>query len=276
MNPHQSHSVSPRALLASIASNRQLALQMIRREVVGRYRGSIIGLAWSFFNPLFMLSIYTFVFTVVFKARWGGIIDGGKTDFAILMFAGLIVYGLFAECVNRAPALILSNVNYVKKVVFPLEILPWVAFGSALFHAMISLVVLLLAQLILLHRLPWTAILFPVALLPLVFITLGVTWFLASLGVYLRDVTHVIAVLTTVLLYVSPIFYPISAIPQRFVELIKLNPLTYLIEEARNTLIYGRVPDVGSWLLMMAIGVLIAYVGFVWFQKTRKGFADVL
>ena len=125
-------------MAASVWRNRSLIVAMVKREVVGRYRGSIMGLAWSFFSPLLMLMIYTFVFSVVFKARWGVGGEESKTDFAIILFVGMIVHGLFAECVNRAPALILSNVNYVKKVIFPLEILPWVAFGSALFHTAIS------------------------------------------------------------------------------------------------------------------------------------------
>jgi lipopolysaccharide transport system permease protein len=276
MNPHQTHSISPRALVASLTGNAQLAAQMVRREVVGRYRGSFMGMAWSFFNPILMLCIYTFVFTVVFKAKWGIDASGGRANFAILMFAGLIVYGVFAECVNRAPALILSNVNYVKKIVFPLEVLPWVAFGSALFHSLISTVVLLVAQLLVFHTIPWTVVIFPLILLPLAFITIGISWFLASLGVYLRDVSHVILVLTSVLLYVSPIFYPISAVPVKYRGIISLNPLTSLIEDARDTLIYGKIPDFGSWALMMAIGMIVLYIGFVWFQKTRKGFADVL
>lgn len=276
MNPHQSQPTSPLALFSSLTKHRQLALQMMRREVVGRYRGSMMGLAWSFFNPLLMLSIYTFVFTVAFKARWGESVGGGKTDFAILMFVGLIVHGLFAECVNRAPTLIMSNVNYVKKVIFPLEILPCVAFGSALFHAGISLIVLLLAQLILTHSLPWTVILFPLVLLPLVFITLGVAWFLAALGVYVRDTAQVTGIFTTVLLYLSPVFYPISVLPARFGKWLQLNPLTYIIDEGRNTLIFGQVPDLGLWLVMTLAGLLIACAGFAWFQKTRKGFSDVL
>lgn len=262
--------------MGSLASNVQLAAQMVRREVVGRYRGSIMGMAWSFFNPVLMLGIYTFVFTIVFRAKWGVDVSGGRANFAILMFAGLIVYGMFAECVNRAPALILSNVNYVKKIVFPLEVLPWVAFGSALFHSLISTVVLLLVQLLVFHFVPWTVIIFPLILLPLAFITIGISWLLASLGVYLRDVSHVILVLTSVLMYVSPIFYPIGAVPQKYRAIIRLNPLSYLIEGARDTLIYGKIPDFSSWALMMMVGLLAFYAGFVWFQKTRKGFADVL
>ncbi|MEG2040776.1 MAG: ABC transporter permease, partial [Hafnia sp.] len=129
-----------------------------------------------------------FVFSVVFKSRWGSSGTDSKSDFAVILFVGMIAHGLFAECVNRAPGLILSNVNYVKKVIFPLEVLPWVAFGSAVFHSLISLGVLLLVQLVLAHQLVWTALLFPFVLLPLVFITMGFSWFLASLGVYVRDI----------------------------------------------------------------------------------------
>lgn len=272
----QKFSTSPQELFASLWRNRSLVRALVKREVVGRYRGSVMGIAWSFFNPLLMLVIYTFVFSVVFKARWG--VDGGesKTDFAILLFVGLIVHGLFAECVNRAPGLILSNANYVKKVVFPLEILPWVAFGSALFHTTISLVVLLLAQLILSQQMPWTVILFPFVLLPLVFGTMGFAWFLAGLGVYVRDIGQITGIFTTVLLFLSPVFYPISALPVKYQGWLQLNPLAFIIEKGRNTLIFGRMPDFSQWAVMFAAGVLIAWAGFAWFQKTRKGFADVL
>ena len=243
---------------------------------MGRYRGSVIGIAWSFFNPLLMLVIYTFVFSVVFKARWGVGGDESKTDFAILLFVGLIVHGLFAECVNRAPKLILSNVNYVKKVIFPLEILPWVAFGSALFHTTINLVVLLLAQLILSQRMPWTVILFPFILLPLFFVTMGFSWFIAALGVYVRDIGEITGIFTTVLLFVSAVFFPISALPMQYQSWLELNPLVFIIEEGRNSLIFGQLPDFGRWGMMLAAGMLIAWAGFAWFQKTRRGFADVL
>jgi lipopolysaccharide transport system permease protein len=249
---------------------------MTRREVVGRYRGSALGLAWSFFNPILMLVIYTFVFSTVFKARWG--VGGGesKGNFAIILFVGMIVHGLFAECINRAPQLIISNVNYVKKVVFPLEILPWVAMGSALFHASISLVVLLTVQLILNFWLPWTAILFPLIMLPLVFATMGFAWFLAATGVFVRDIAQTTGIFTSVLLFISPVFYPISALPQKFQIILLLNPLTFIIEEARKVLIGGKLPDLAGLGLYCMISLLIAWAGFWWFQKTRRGFADVL
>jgi len=267
---------SPRELTASLWRNRSLVMALTKREVLGRYRGSVMGIAWSFFNPILMLLVYTFVFSVVFKARWAVGSEENKTDFAIILFVGMIVHGLFAECLNRAPGLILSNVNYVKKVIFPLEILPCVALGSALFHAAISLIVLLLAQLILNQHLMWTALLFPCVLLPLVFSTMGFAWFLAGLGVYVRDIGQITGMVTTVLLFLSPVFYPISALPEQYQAWLHLNPLTFIIEEGRNTLIFGRVPDIGAWGMMLAAGMLISWIGFAWFQKIRKGFADVL
>jgi lipopolysaccharide transport system permease protein len=248
---------------------------MTTREVVGRYRGSVMGLAWSFFNPILMLAVYTFVFSEIFKARWVGM-DTGKGGFAILLFVGMIVHGLFAECANRAPSLILTNGNYVKKVVFPLEILPVITLGSALFHSSISLLVLLIAQVILTHTMQWTALLFPLILVPLLLATLGFSWFLASLGVFLRDVGHVIAVLTTVLLFLSPVLYPVAALPEVYQPWLRLNPLTYIIEESRNVLLFGHLPQWDSLGIAMIIGALIAAAGFWFFQKTRKGFADVL
>lgn len=276
MNPHQAHKASLTEMVASLWRNRQLILQMSKREVVGRYRGSVMGMAWSFFNPVLMLAVYTFVFSVVFQTRWGVAGEASKTSFAILLFVGMIVHGLFAECANRAPSLILGNVNYVKKVVFPLEILPWVAMGSALFHAAISLLVLLVAQLIFHQSLPWTVVLFPLVLLPLLLATMGATWFLAAIGVYLRDVSQTIGIITTVLLFLSPIFYPISALPEQYRIWLHLNPLTFIIEEGRKTLVFGQMPDWSGWGVYMVVSVAIAWMGFWWFQKTRKGFADVL
>jgi lipopolysaccharide transport system permease protein len=263
-------------MASSLWCNRQLISRLSRREVVGRYQGSIIGILWSFLNPLFMLVVYTFVFSVVFKARWGVGEDETKFQFAVVLFAGLIVHGLFSEVLNRAPNLVLSNVNYVKKVLFPLEILPGIAMGAALFHSTISLTVLLAASVLFNGYLPWTAILIPLVLFPLVILTLGLAWMLASLGVFLRDVGQTINIITLVLLFLSPIFYPLTALPIEFQPLIMVNPLTFIIEQTRDVLIWGHLPNwIGLGIYtMLAIGV--AWSGFAWFQKTRKGFADVL
>ncbi len=217
INPHAAQPTSPVALIKSLWRNRQLIVQMTKREVVGRYKGSAMGLAWSFFNPVFMLVVYTFVFSEIFKSRWGGVGgDDSKTKFAVVLFVGMIVLSLFSEVLNRAPGLILSNVNYVKKVVFPLEILPVIAMGAALFHGLISLGVLLAAFTLFNGYLHWTAIFTPLVLLPLVILTTGLGWMLASLGVFLRDVGQTIGIITTVLMFLSPVFYPVTAVPERF------------------------------------------------------------
>lgn len=277
MNPHADQPATLAALTRSLWLNRQLIAQMATREVAGRYKGSALGLAWSFFNPVFMLTVYTFVFSEVFKARWGG--SGGeesKTQFAVVLFVGLIVQGLFTEVLNRAPGLILSNVNYVKKVVFPIEILPVIAMGTALFHGLISLCVLLAAFALFNGFLHWTVVFTPLVLLPLIVLSLGLTWMLASLGVFLRDVGQTIGILTTVLMFLSPVFYPITAVPERFRPIIMANPLTFIIEQAREVLIWGHLPN---WLglgIYSIVAFFVAWMGYVWFQKTRKGFADVL
>ena len=271
----QKFSISPKELVASLWRNRSLVRALIHREVVGRYRGSVMGILWSFFNPLLMLLVYTFVFSVIFKARWSTGSDS-KTEFALVLFAGLIVFNLFAECFTRAPSLILSNVNYVKKVVFPLEVLPWVVLGSALFHASVSLVVWLLAYAVLFGVPHATVILLPLVLLPLALLTVGLTWALASLGVYLRDVSQFVGSLTTVLMFLSPIFFPVSALPEKFRQLLLLNPLTPAIEQVRDVLYWGKVPSMGMLLIYFLGAVFVAWLGFAWFQKTRKGFADVL
>lgn len=264
----------PAGFLRSFWLNRELIIQMTRREVVGRYRGSVMGLAWSFFNPILMLVVYTFVFSEVFQSRWAG--QEGKGNFAILLFVGMIIHGLFAECANRAPSLILSNANYVKKVVFPLEILPVVTLGAALFHTAISVAVLLLAQLLISGTLVPTAGFFLLLLLPLCLATLGLCWALAAFGVYLRDVGQIITVLTTVLLFLSPVLYPVSALPPAYRPWLALNPLTYIIEEGRNVLIFGLWPDWFAYARAMAFGLVCAIAGFWLFQRMRKGFSDVL
>ncbi len=276
MTPNQAYFATPWAMFISLRCNRQLIWQMTRRDVAGRYRGSVFGLAWSFFTPVLMLFIYTFVFSVVFKARWGVSGEESRADFAIILFVGLIVHSLFAECINRSPVLILSNINYVKKVVFPLEILPLVALGAALFNCFVNTIVLLLAQFVINHIFPWTSVLFPLVLLPLILASMGFGWFLASLGVYLRDVGQVTGIITMALLFLSPIFYPVSALPKEYQGWLQLNPLTLIIEEGRKVLIFGKMPDWSVLGIAMIVCFAIAAVGFWWFQKTRKGFADVL
>lgn len=271
----QNFSISPREMVASLGRNRGLIKALVKREVVGRYRGSALGILWSFFHPVFMLLVYTFVFSVVFKARWSSGSDS-KTEFALVLFASLTIFNLFAECFSRAPGLILSNVNYVKKVVFPLEILPWVSMGSALFHGAVSLLVWLVFYSILFGVPHPEALLLPLLVLPLLLLTMGLSWFLASLGVYVRDIAQIIGLITTTLMFLSPIFYPISALPLEYQPILLLNPLTPAIEQGRALLVWGSMPDWKMFSIYFVAALVIAWLGFAWFQKTRKGFADVL
>ncbi len=252
-----------------------LIYQLSRREVSGRYKGSMLGIFWSFVNPLLMLSVYTLFFSVILKVRWGTQ-PQSKSEFAVLLFVGLIMHGFIAECINRAPGLITGNVNYVKKVVFPVAILPVVAAGSALFHWAISLSVLLLALIVLGHDVPPAFPLIVVVMVPLVLYALGISWMLASLGVYLRDVSQVVGVFTQVLLFISPVFFPITNIPEEYRPLFLANPLTTIIEQAREVVIFGNPPDLQAIGLQMLIGATVCLLGYLFFRRTRRGFADVL
>jgi lipopolysaccharide transport system permease protein len=265
----------PQEMVASFVRNHSLIYTLSKREVVGRYRGSYLGIVWSVITPILMLAVYTFVFGLIFKARWTPQGDS-KTEFALVLYAGLLVFNLFSECITKAPTLILSNVNYVKKVVFPLEILPWVALLAALFHALISLGVWMLAYIVLFGLPQPTALYLPLVVVPFLLFILGASWALASLGVFLRDISQFIGLLVMALMFLSPIFYPASALPDHYRFILYLNPLTPVIEEMRAVLYWGHAPDFAMLAVYWLSTAVIAWLGFVWFQKTRKGFADVL
>ncbi|MBY6266406.1 ABC transporter permease (plasmid) [Azospirillum sp. 412522] len=265
----------PLAIFRSAWRHRALILRLARREIDARYRGSMLGIVWAVLNPILMLMVYTFVFSVVFRARWG---VGGEsnTEFALLLFSGLILFNVLGECLNRAPGLLLENVSYIKKVVFPLEILPMVSLAVALFNAGIGFVILLLFHLVVAGLPPVTALLMPLVVLPLCLITLGLSWFFAAAGVFLRDIRQVVGVGVTVLMFLSPIFYPMSAIPERFRPILHLNPMTAILEHSKDLLFWGRVPSLLDWGLATLGAWLVAWLGYLWFMKIRRGFADVV
>lgn len=275
MHSNLSYPCSPISLALSIWKNHQLITQMIRRDVTGHYKGSMLGLLWSFFTPLLMLCVYTFVFSVVFETRWSTRSDS-KSEFALVLFSGMIIFNFFAECINRAPSLIIHNTPYVKKIVFPLEILVIVALGGAFCRAVISLFVWIGAYL-LIYGIPcWPALFLPIVLLPLILITAGVSWGLSSLGVYLRDISEFIKIITTILLIMSPIFYPVGALPEKYRFWTLINPLAIVIEQTRDVLIWRKYPNFMLLSIAIICSGLVAWGGFIWFQKTRRGFADVL
>lgn len=270
----QTFSALPQAIPSSLWRNRGLIKASIFREVAARYKGSIIGIVWSFLIPLCMLLIYTFVFSEVFKARWGT--DSSKTEFAFVLLIGLIVFNIFSECISRAPSIIVNNANYVKKVIFPLEVLPCVALGSSLFHAVASLLVWLVAYVALVDIPHYTILFIPFVLLPFGLFIVGISWFLASLGVYLRDVGQVIGVVITAAMFLSPVFYPATAIPETYRFLLYLSPITLAVEQTRDLLYWGKLPNFSALIKYYVMASTVACLGFAWFQKTRKGFADVL
>jgi lipopolysaccharide transport system permease protein len=263
-------------MYSNLLKHQFLLGQLIKREVVGRYRGSLMGFAWSFLNPLFMLLAYTFVFGIIFKSRWGAGGNGGMAEFALTLFCGMIPFNLFAEVVGRSPSLITSNANYVKKVVFPLEILPLSVLGAACVHMLISIGILLLGRLLVSGELTFTILLLPVILAPFVMFLAGLAWLLAALGVFLRDMQQLVNLLIQFVMFLSPVFFPVSAIPAEYRHLIMLNPLSPVIEGSRGVLLWGQMPSMSGLFQSYLTGTLMALLGYWVFTKTKKAFADVV
>lgn len=268
--------LSPLVLFRSIFLNRYLIAQLAMREVTARYRGTQLGMFWSVINPLLLLAVYTFVFCGIFKAKWST--DGPQSyfSFALILFAGLTAFNLFGEIVNRAPTLVLSCPNYVKKVVFPLEILPVISLVTALSTFFASFFVLIAGQIILQGIPSWTILLFPFTLLPLLLLALALGWFLSSLGVFIRDIGQSIAFVLQVLIFITPVFYPISSIHGSLRSVLIYNPLTIAVEDFRQVVLFGQIPDYKVLLVATAMSLVLCQLGYAFFMTTKKGFADVI
>ena len=266
---------SPFAPFLDLWQNRALLIALTKREIEGRYRGSALGLVWSLATPILTLAAYTFVFSVIFQVKWGAS-TLGHGEFALVAFAGLLVFACFAECVTRAPGLVLSQANLVKKVVFPVQVLPAVILGGALFQLVIGIGVLLVIGLIMGTVPGVTALALPAVVLPLVLGILGLTWMIAAAGVYFRDLGQAVGLLVTLLMFLIPIFYPSSAVPEAFRPLVTYNPLAVLVEEARSVLLWGRWPDWGQLAWVGLLGWAATWGGYLFFMKLRRGFSDVL
>lgn len=267
---------APGALLGVFWRQRHLVWLMVWRDIIGRYRGSLLGVLWTFITPLLMLGIYTFVFTVVFQARWELDVEDTRSNFAIVLFVGLVIHGLMAEVLQRAPVVLLVHANYVKRVVFPLEVLPLVTCISALFHFCVSVLVVLLAMLLLGASWHATAFLLPITILPLLPLLLGIAWGLAALGVYLRDISQVTGLLATALLFISPVFFPVDALGRPFQIMMMFNPLTIIIEQSRQVLLMGELPNVALLGAYFIGSCLVCWLGCYGFIRARRGFADVI
>lgn len=275
-----SSSVHPRLLsftgpFSAWSRHRSLTIELTRRDILGRYRGASFGLLWSLISPFLMLGVYTVAFGYILKARWPGT-TGNTADFAMLLFLGLLTHGFFAECLTRAPTLITSNANLVKKIVFPLDVLPWTVVLSALFHTFTNVIVFVLINLFLRGEFHPEIVLLPLVLVPLLLLALGMVWLLASLSVFLRDITQITGVVATAMLFLSSAIIPVETLPERYQLIFALNPLTFIIDQVREVAFWGRLPDWSGLGLYAMGGLSFAYAGYAVFQKTRRGFADVL
>jgi lipopolysaccharide transport system permease protein len=271
----QTHSLSISSYLATIAKYRDLIAQLIRREFQIRFRGATLGVLWAIITPFVTVLMFAFVFGVIFKSRWGG--TGTSTEsFIIIVLIGMTVHGILAEALGRAPTAILGQPTYVKKVVFPLEIIPIVVTANAVLNAAITLLVVLTASAIVHGGLETTVLLLPIVLLPYVVLIAGVVLFVSAIGVYIRDMSQIVTLVTMLTLFLSPIFYPISAVPEGYRFLLYLNPLTFIVEQTREVALFGHLPDWAGLAVYALLAFLFAWLGYCWFQKSRNGFADVI
>jgi lipopolysaccharide transport system permease protein len=255
-------------------TNRLLIFRLCGRELSAKWRGTMLGMFWSLATPLLTFAVYSFAFGAVFRAHWSGDLAG--VNYSLILFAGIMTFSIFSETVNRAPSLVLENVAYVKRVIFPLEILPIVALFVSIVNASFGFVILFVAEIIIQGSIPWTAVLVPIILLPYCLITLGLSWLLASLGVFVRDVRNLVAVLTSLLMFLTPVFYPVTNVPEQIRWLIADNPLSPTLNQMRDALFGHGFIDPVSYAISWALGLLFASFGCYWFMKTRKAFADVL
>jgi len=266
--------LNPIGLFYNLYGHRSLLQQAVQREVRQRYQGSFLGVAWSLATPLLTLIIYTFVFSVVLKAHFGD--SDSPLEYGLTLFAGLIAFNLFAETVSHAPMTIVTKRNFVKRVVFPLEILPVVIMGSGLINALISLLVLIAGLWLVLGSVSSTFILVSLMMMPLIGYALGLSWFFSSLGVFVRDLNPVMLVAIRMLFYLSAVFYPITRVPEEVQHVLQLNPLVGIIDNFRRVVMWNKMPDWTSWAIVTAISFVVMLLGYAWFMKTKRAFADVL
>jgi len=269
--------LSPITLIGNMRANSSLVMQFSKRELMAKNKGSSLGIVWTIAHPLIMLAVYTFVFAVVWQARWGVGEGESKAQFAISVFCGLIVFDVFASCVGPSTSLIVYNSNFVKKVIFPLEVLPVSLLGAGLCVGAISTSILLIANAVFNSKVSETMYMFPLVLIPLMAWTMGLSWLVASLGVYLRDLRQIVTgVLLPVFFFATPIFYPPERVPEEFGWIVTWNPLAPVIDASRRTLLYGQVPDWTALGVVTLAGLIVLQLGFAFFMKSKRSFADVL
>lgn len=273
--------MNPASMVRSLWASRGLIWQFALREVQGRYKGHGLGMLWAVITPLLMLGIYTFVFGVIFQARAASVgVEPGLGGTALYIFSGLLVFGVFREMVGKSPGVVVGHPNYVKKVVFPLEILPVSNLLVALMTFGIGSCVWVAGYVVLTRSPPpATIMLSPLLLLPVCLLALGLSWVIASLAVFIRDIGNVMDLLLMMLFFLTPIFYRIDFVPEPYRTIIGLNPLAHAITGVRGVAIEGRVPGGGEallWMVWLIVSGVAALGGYGFFQKSRRAFNDVL
>ncbi|HMN42875.1 MAG TPA: ABC transporter permease [Phycisphaerales bacterium] len=274
--------LNPARMVRILWEHRELTRNFARRDLAERHKGALLGVAWNVISPLLSLAVYTVVFGLIFGASWG---RGNPplpkfVDFPLTLLAGSAIFQMFAESANRASTLVSSRPNLVRRVVFPLEILPVAAVRAGLVHTLIIVGILLvvLAAVTGGSGMHWTIVLLPAVLAPLVMVCLGVSWALAAVGVFVRDVRHIVAVVTQLLMFTTPLFYPLDRISPEHVWLrrvIETNPLSVLVESGRRVVLWGEAPDWWrlGWVTVFAAVVMMG--GFFVFSAMRRSMADV-
>lgn len=275
--PPWSAHLNPCNMFTQLIRMRGLILKMAWRELLGRYKGTHFGLLWSIISPLLMLGVYYFVFGIILEARFTDVERSAEgPGFALTLFCGIVVYNMFSSSVSKAPLLILERKSYVKKVVFPSEILAVALLLAGMFQGMISFIILLAALIISSVTIPWTIALFPIVLLPLMALTLGAIWYLAFAGVFFRDISHMVMALLQLLFFASPVIYTLAQVPEGYQSMLRLNPLTTILEDARRTLLWGNTPDWFWWFIVMIVSLIVMHSGYMWFMKLKRDFADTI
>lgn len=253
---------------------RYLLQQLVLKDINSKFRRSSLGVAWMIVSPLLLLAGYTIVFGVFLKSRWGG--AGNSIEFALVLYAGLIFYNFFSEVIGRSPGLIYSNQPYVKKMIFPLEVLSWSVILSATINFIMSFFVWSVFCLVVKNSIPLTALWLPVIFIPFLLFTLGCSWLLSGYAVFHSDVEHVIPIVLMLMMFVSPLFFSVEGLPEAFRNIVMYNPMTYILEEGRGILITGRPPKTDVLIISYIISLLIAWLGHASFMGNRKGFADAI
>lgn len=266
-----------RLYFLSLYKGKDLLVELTKRDFQQRYKGSILGVIWALLSPLLMLAVYTFIFVAVFKLKWGAMeTNGSKMLYTMMIFAGLIPFQIFSESVNRSVSILNQSANYIKKVVIPVEILPSSIVLSTVLNSFFSVCLLTLGKVFFLDTPNWTLVFIPLLMIPITFLSLGISLLVAAFGIYLKDLVYVIGLLVNVLFYMSPIFYSTDALPENFKVFVMFNPIAPIIEQYRDVFVSGQMFSLHEYFISAFWAFVFFIIGLIIFRYLRRGFSDVI